>query len=116
LRRDAWPYLLELIPWDKDIDDYLPEWVERYKEEVKAWSELEAEVVKRDCEQFKLGKSKFYIQSNIFLARLRQSSNIDDYKFPPLRDNSTCSDVFSTDNTSPTTTNGEIERPQQEVY
>jgi hypothetical protein len=58
LRPKVWPYLLKLIPWDEDIEDYLPEWRAKYEKEVTEWSEIESEVVKRDCEQFQMGKSK----------------------------------------------------------
>ncbi|KAI6240192.1 Small G protein signaling modulator 1 [Aphelenchoides fujianensis] len=92
LRREAWPYLLHLIPWDGEIEDYRPKWQETYEQETKAWAEIEAEVVRRDGEQFKL-------------ARLRQSTNTDDYRNPPLRHQSMSSEVF-VDN-SPTETNGD---------
>ncbi|KAI6176851.1 Small G protein signaling modulator 1 [Aphelenchoides bicaudatus] len=89
LRPKIWPFLLQLIPWDKEIEDYMPEWRAKYKQEVAEWKVFESEVVKRDSEQFQI-------------ARMRQSSNVEDYKCPPIRGNSTCSEVFAAEPNSPT--------------
>jgi hypothetical protein len=59
-RRETWPYLLQLIAWDEELEEYLPEWSQLYASEIKCWEKIEAEVVKRDCEQFQIGGSCQY--------------------------------------------------------
>ncbi|KAI6201561.1 Small G protein signaling modulator 1 [Aphelenchoides besseyi] len=100
LRRDVWPYLLQLIPWKEEVGDYLDNWRHLYVAETRIWGEIETEVIKRDCEQFKN-------------ARLRQSSNIEEYRSPPMRDESINSDVF-VDSNSPTE-NGTETKSQREL-
>lgn len=46
---------MQVISWEEDIQDHLPEWKVRYELEVSEWSALESEVIKRDSEQFHIG-------------------------------------------------------------
>ncbi|KAH7731731.1 Protein TBC-8 a [Aphelenchoides avenae] len=81
IRKDVWPYLLELLSWDEEIDTKLALYKERYDRDVDEWHSVEEVVIQRDQEAFKA-------------ARLRQSTNTEELNFPPRREQSICSEVF----------------------
>uniref|UniRef100_A0AC34PUH8 Small G protein signaling modulator 1 n=1 Tax=Panagrolaimus sp. JU765 TaxID=591449 RepID=A0AC34PUH8_9BILA len=84
IRYDVWPYLIKMVPWDKRLEDVLPEMEDQYTTDLQTWGTIEEEVIRRDQEAFKA-------------ARLRQSSANGDFHFPPIREQSITSDVFEED-------------------
>lgn len=81
LRFEAWPYLIKVVPWDKELDELLPDMEEKYTRDLQKWGTIEEEVIRRDQEAFKA-------------ARLRQSSANGDFNFPPIREQSINNEVF----------------------
>ncbi|WKX99578.1 hypothetical protein Q1695_014451 [Nippostrongylus brasiliensis] len=52
LRRQAWPYLLNLFHWDEDPEPKMTEFTTKYRDDVDQWRVLEAEVRRQDEEDF----------------------------------------------------------------
>uniref|UniRef100_A0A914DVZ8 Small G protein signalling modulator 1/2 Rab-binding domain-containing protein n=1 Tax=Acrobeloides nanus TaxID=290746 RepID=A0A914DVZ8_9BILA len=105
LRQKIWPYLLGLIEWHSEIDDMLPEMTSRFTTDLKRWTEIEAEVIKKDNEAFQA-------------ARLRQSSNHCEPILPPDRQQSITSDVFEDGAESSSSShhmNGYSKEPKTEI-
>ncbi|KAK6742526.1 hypothetical protein RB195_010036 [Necator americanus] len=77
LRRQAWPYLLQLFQWNEDPEPKMTEFTEKYREDVERWRSLEGQVRRQDEEDF-------------IAARHRKPSL-------PERESSIASDVFEED-------------------
>lgn len=69
LRQETWPYLINLLDWDEDLEIMIPRFKKLYDADFDAWKKIESKVIVRDEEAFTAGNYCPLSQTNKSFSR-----------------------------------------------